>query len=64
MLKTPLGTKTSLRNVHICITKRKASKKELLHGNKLIVANYPCAFFGRRNKLRNFAHAFQKQPFL
>lgn len=34
-----------------------------VHGNKLIVANYPCAFFGRRNKMRNFATAFPKQSF-
>lgn len=26
-----------------------------VHGNKLIVANYPCVFFGKRNKMRNFA---------
>ena len=34
-----------------------------VHGNKLIVANYPCAFFGKRNKMRNFASTFQKQSF-
>lgn len=34
-----------------------------IHGNKLIVANYPYAFFGKRNKMRNFASAFQSNRF-
>lgn len=42
---------------------RKGHWQMFVHGNKLIVANYPCAFFGRRNKMRNFATAFQKQSF-